>query len=74
MDLRRKQADRDRSPKRSDRDVSADEPKSSRESPALLMAQSDVAELFDGLARERFGHWISTAQLRAAKGNRKRPP
>ena len=58
-------------PKQSDRDVSADEPKGNRECAALLMAQSDVAELFDDIARERFGRWISEARLTPPKRKRR---
>ena len=61
-------------PKQSDRDVSADAPKSSRECAARLMAQSGLAELFDDLARQRFGKWISAARLRPEKRKRQSQP
>jgi hypothetical protein len=69
----RKQVDRDRRPKRLDRDVSADRPKSVHERAALLIAQSDVAEQFDDAARERVGQRIAAARLKSAKSKQKRP-
>ena len=53
-----------RNVKQSDRDISADAPsRNGREWAAHLVEQSDIAELFDELARQRFGQWISEARL-----------
>jgi hypothetical protein len=63
-----------RDPKQSDRDVSADAPSdtdSGQSLAHLMMAQSEVAELFDELARRRFGQMISAAVLKPTKRHRR---
>lgn len=62
-----------RDPKQSDRDVSADtrSDTDNGQSLAHLMAQSEVAELFDELARRRFGQMISAAVLKPVKRHRR---
>lgn len=56
----------------SDRDFSADPPETmTREGAVRLMEQSDIAELFDQAAMERFGRWISAARLGIVKRRRR---
>jgi hypothetical protein len=55
---------------KSDRDFSADPPGADAESPAWLIAHSEIAELFDATARRRFGQLISAAVLKSAKQRR----
>ena len=62
-----------RDPKQSDRDVSADDPSNTDngQSPARLLEQSEILELYDEAARRRFGEWISAARLKSAKRHRR---
>ena len=57
----------------SDRNFSADTRGNANdvESLARLLEQSEVAELFDAIARARFGKMISTAVLKSAKRHRR---
>jgi hypothetical protein len=58
---------------RSDRSFSADQPTGAddAESLARLMEQSEIAELFDVVARRRFGQMISAAVLEPVKRHRR---
>jgi hypothetical protein len=61
-----------RDPKQSDRDVSADAlSKDDGQSLVPLLEQSEILELFDAVARRRFGQIISAARLKPAKRHRR---
>ena len=58
---------------KSDRNFSAETPSNTddRESLARLLEQSEIAELFDAVARRRFGQMISAAVRKPAKRHRR---
>jgi hypothetical protein len=61
-----------RDPKQSDHDVSADAlSKDDGQSLVPLLEQSEILELFDAVARRRFGQIISAARLKPAKRHRR---
>lgn len=61
-----------RDPKQSDRDVSADAPNSAGDqSLAPVLEQSEILDLFDAVARRRFGQIISAARLKPVKRRRR---
>jgi hypothetical protein len=61
-----------RDPKQSDCDVAADGPSINDNGRlARLMGQSEILELFDAVARRRFGQIISAARLKPAKRHRR---